>query len=102
MPRRARVTEGGWVYHVINRGNGKGKIFRKPADFAAFLKLLEEALRRVPMRLLGFCLMNNHWHLVLWPRKDGELSTFMAWLSNAHVRRYHQHYQSYGQGHIYQ
>jgi putative transposase len=54
------------------------------------------------IRLLGFCLMPNHWHLVLWPEADGELSLFMSWLSNTHVRRYHQHYHSYGQGHIYQ
>ena len=90
------------VYHVLNRGNGRRKLFHKDADYEAFLELLAEALARLPMRMLGFCLMPNHWHLVLWPREDGDLSRFMRWLSNTHVRRYHQHYHSYGQGHVYQ
>src|SRR6266571_1693745 len=54
----------------------------------------------VPMRLLAFCLMPNHFHLVLWPREDGQLSDYVGWLLTAHVRRYHQHYHS--SGHVYQ
>ncbi len=52
------------------------------------------------MRVLAYCLMPNHFHLVLWPLGDGDLSTWMAWLMNAHVRRYHRHYDS--SGHIWQ
>jgi putative transposase len=52
------------------------------------------------MRLLAFCVMPNHFHLALWPRADGQLSDYMAWLLTAHVRRYHQHYHS--SGHIWQ
>jgi putative transposase len=52
------------------------------------------------MRVLAFCLMPNHFHLALWPREDGQLSDYMAWLLTAHVRRYHQHYHS--SGHIWQ
>jgi putative transposase len=48
------------------------------------------------MRLGAYCLMPNHFHLVLWPRQDGELSDYMTWLLTAHVRRCHQHYQSRG------
>jgi putative transposase len=53
------------VYHVLNRGNERGPIFHKRGDARAFMQLLVEAKRRFPMRLLGWCLMNNHWHLVL-------------------------------------
>src|SRR5829696_6327633 len=67
MQRIARVAPGGIVYHVLNRGNGRQTIFRKDADAAAFLDLLAEVKRRVPMRVLGYCLMGNHWHLALWP-----------------------------------
>ena len=102
MPRTGRIAPGGIVYHVLNRANGRRDLFRKDADFDAFLELLAEAAAREPMRILGFCLMSNHWHLVLWPRQDGDLSRFMRWLSNTHVRRYHQHYHTYGQGHVYQ
>jgi putative transposase len=103
MPRTARNAVGGIVYHVLNRGNNRDKIFRKPADYDAFVALLAEAAERFPgVRILCFCLMPNHWHLVLWPTDDGELSSFMRWLTNTHVRRYHQHYHTYGHGHVYQ
>jgi putative transposase len=102
MPRVGRIAPGGLVYHVLNRRNGRGRLFHKDGDYLAFLQLLIEAKQRVPMRILGYCLMPNHWHLVLWPKEDGDLSEFMRWLTNTHVRRYHQHYHSYGQGHIYQ
>jgi putative transposase len=46
--------------------------------------------------------MSNHWHLVLWPRAAGDLSSFMRWLSNTHVRRWRQHRHTVGEGHVYQ
>jgi putative transposase len=49
---------------------------------------------------VDYAQMPNHFHLVLWPRKDGELSDYMMWLLTAHVRRYHQHYHS--SGHVWQ
>jgi putative transposase len=54
------------------------------------------------MRLLAFCVMNNHWHLVLWPDESVSLSAFMHWLTSTHVRRYHRHYELTGTGHLYQ
>jgi putative transposase len=100
MPRTARASQANYCYHVLNRGNARSQVFHKPADYAAFAGLIEEAGRRRPMRVLAYCLMPNHFHLVLWPIGDGDLSTWMAWLMNAHVRRYHRHYHS--SGHIWQ
>jgi putative transposase len=103
MPRIARIAAGGMIQHVLNRGNGRMRLFHKPEDYQAFVKLLGQANDRVPgMRLLGYCLMPNHWHLALWPREDGELARYMSWLSNTHVRRRRQHWHSVGQGHVYQ
>ena len=68
MPRRARVAPGGVVFHVLNRANGRLRLFKKDADYLAFESLLAEAHERVPVRVLDWCLMPNHWHLVLWPR----------------------------------
>ena len=103
VPRTARAAAGGVVYHVINRGNCRMPIFQKPGDFQAFVTLLREACQRVPgMRLLAYCLMGNHWHLVLWPRSDGDLARFVGWVSNTHVRRWRQHRGSVGEGHLYQ
>ncbi len=100
MARRARASIGGLCYHVLNRGNGRSEVFHKDGDYAAFLKLLGQANDRVPMRLLSYCLMPNHFHLVLWPHGDGDMSRWMQWLMTAHVRRYHRHYDS--SGHVWQ
>jgi putative transposase len=100
MPRSGRVLLGGYCYHVLNRGNARQEVFHKDDDYAAFLKLLCQANERVPMRLLAYCLMPNHFHLVLWPRGDGHVSRWMQWLMTSHVRRYHRHYHS--SGHVWQ
>ena len=77
MPRRARRSVGGVVYHVLNRSNGRRRIFLADGDYAAFSRALAEACRLVPgVRLLAWCVMPNHWHLVLWPKADGQLSQF--------------------------
>lgn len=100
MARKPRISLGNYCYHVLNRGNGRQTVFHKDGDYAAFLKLMKEASERIPMRLLSFCLMPNHFHLVLWPELDGDLSKWMQWLTTSHVRRYHRHYDS--SGHVWQ
>jgi putative transposase len=100
IPRSARSSQGGYCYHVLNRGNGKRTVFHKDGDFAAFSKLLVQAAERVRIRLLAYCLLPNHFHLALWPYQNGDLSSYMGWLLTAHVRRYHQHYHS--TGHVWQ
>jgi putative transposase len=103
MGRPLRVNLGGYVYHVLNRANGRLRMFHKDGDYEAFERIVAEALDHVPgMRLLGYCLMPNHWHLVLWPRSDGELSDFGHWLALTHTQRWHAHYHSVGVGHLYQ
>jgi putative transposase len=89
MPRTARASVGGICYHVMNRANGGTRIFECPADYRAFENLIADAGDRVPMRISAWCLMPNHFHLVLWPIEDGDLSRWMQWLLTAHVRRYH-------------
>jgi putative transposase len=77
-------------------------LFEKPADFAAFLRVVAATLEKHPMRILSFTLMTNHWHFVLWPKRDGELSAFCRWLTHTHSMRWHAHYHTSGTGHIYQ
>ena len=102
MGRALRVTAGDAVYHVRNRANGRQALFDDEGDYAAFARVLAEAQQRVPMRLLAYCLMPNHWHLVLWPFGDGDLSRFMAWLTLTHTQRWHAHRHTTGSGHLYQ
>src|SRR5262249_41443245 len=83
--------------------NGRFAIFQKQGDYTAFERILAEALEHVPgMRLVGYCLMPNHWHLVLWPRRDGELSDFAHWLTLTHTQRWRAHRHHVGLGHLYQ
>jgi putative transposase len=102
MGRPQRVNSGGLVYHVLNRANVGGRIFRGAKDYAAWERVLAEAVERYDTRVLGYALMPNHWHLVLWPRKDGELSRFVGWLTLTHTQRWHAARQTVGGGHVYQ
>lgn len=102
MGRSLRAAVGNIVYHVLNRANGKLKIFHKDKDFEAFQNILIEAKKKQPMRILSYCLMPNHWHLVLHPYKDGDLSNFMRWVTLTHAQRWHAHYKNVGYGHLYQ
>ena len=102
MPHRQRVATAGVVFHVLNRGVRRLQLFDRPADYRAFLKVLGEAQERVPLRCLAYCLMPNHFHLVLWPKTDTELSAFMAWLTTTHSKRWHARRGTAGTGHVYQ
>jgi putative transposase len=78
------------------------QLFEDEGDYSSFERVMAEAQQRMPTRLLGYCLMPNHWHLVVWPREDGELSEWMRWLTVTHTQRWHAHHHSAGTGPIYQ
>jgi putative transposase len=102
MPRRPRQATGGLAYHVLNRAVGRSALFEKDADYAAFERVLEEAWSRLRTRILCYCLMPNHWHMVLWPRADRELSEFMRRLTVTHTQRWHANRHTAGTGPVYQ
>ena len=89
MARCRRISAGGYCYHVINRGNQKQTVFHDREDFSRFMSLVSRACERIPMRILAWCLMPNHFHLVLWPEHDGDMSRWMHWLLTSHVRWHH-------------
>ena len=101
MAKPKRIDIGGYVYHVMNRANGRLRIFKTPKDFEAFERILAEGLERVEMRICGYCIMGNHWHLLLWPKKDGDLSQYMHWVSLTHTQRFHTAHDTIGMGHLY-
>jgi len=102
MPRINRVDVGGEIYHVLNRANARVQIFDNEKDYQQFEEILEEAIEKFGVRLLAFCIMPNHWHIVLYPKVDGDMQQFMSWLSNTHTRRWHVAKDTVGQGHLYQ
>jgi putative transposase len=99
MPRPLRPIADGLIYHVINRGNNRQKVFRKRGDFVAFLDALAELKERRPFELYGYCLLDNHFHLLLRPIGDS-ISRIMQSLLVSHTQRYHRHHQS--GGHVWQ
>ena len=102
MPRLARVDVGNEIYHVINRANGRLQIFNTPEEYRSFEKLIEEAKELTDMRIFAYEVMPNHWHLILSPRKDGDLGLFMHHLTNKHTRQVHTSTGTVGSGHLYQ
>jgi putative transposase len=102
MARGLRASPGGYVYHVLNRANGRLRIFGKAGDFEAFEAIVAEAVERYPVDVCGYCIMGNHWHMLLRPGEDGVLSDFMRWVTLTHTQRWHGAHSAAGMGHLYQ
>ncbi len=96
MPRTARAAVGDQCYHVLNRSNDGQPVFRSDADYHDFIELLDTACARQPMRVIGYCIMPDHFHLLLCPYRDGDLGRWMRWLFTAQVRRHHARHGSGG------
>ncbi|MCF7957019.1 MAG: transposase [Phycisphaerae bacterium] len=90
------------MYHVMNRANGRLGIFKKDLDFIAFENILAEGIDRYGMRICGYCIMSNHWHMLLWPSTDDTMPNFMHWVTVTHTRRWHTAHGTTGIGHVYQ
>jgi len=102
MGRPKRIVAGGYIYHVLNRSNERRQIFDSANDYKAFETVLWEAVERFDVKLLAYCVMPNHWHLIVQPLQDGELSRFAGWLTLTHTQRWHAHRKNSGSGHLYQ
>ena len=102
MGRPLRNSQGGYVYHVIGRGLKPKPMFRSTEDYQEFDRTLAQAVDRFESRLLAFCVLPKHWHLVLIPRKDGDLSRLMAWLMTTHSARWHTKPRRSGTGGLYE
>jgi len=90
MPRTARRFIDGLPYHLLNRGNRRQRVFAKSHDYEMFLTTLADALDIVPLRILAFALMPNHFHIVVLPHIGQQISDFMRWFMNAHIRRHYR------------
>jgi putative transposase len=97
-----RVAPGGLPFHVLNRSVGRRTVFESAADYEAFIDNVAETLQTRRMRICGYCVMPNHWHMVLWPERDGDLSVFLQHLTNLHVKRWKRAHDEIGFGHLYQ
>ena len=95
MPRPPRPIDEGLVYHAIDRGNNRQRVFSDVGDFEAFLKAMADLKERKRFELYGYCLMDNHIHLLLRP-VESSISRIMQSLLVSHTQRYHRFHQSGG------
>src|ERR1700693_3939953 len=102
MGRALRAAAGGLVYHALNRAKGRRTRVEKPADYEAFERVLSEAQGEHPVPLLAYCVMPNHWHLVVAPVRDGDLSRFLGWVTLNYTQRWAARRHTTGSGHLYQ
>ncbi len=102
MPRRPRRATGQFVFHVLNRAIQDLVLFENASDYEAFLRILTESAERIPMRLLAYAVMPNHWHLVMWPPSDDGLSPFMKSLTARHAQQWRLMKGNRGRGAVYQ
>ena len=102
MPRRRLFGTGGVVFHVMNRSAKQLPLFESPSDFRLFLNVLVDAESRCRMRLLEYCVMSNHFHLIVWPYGDADLTRYLRWATGNHGQRWRRSRQSTGKGAVYQ
>jgi putative transposase len=100
MPRNPRNIQDGFIYHILNRGNSKKVVFHNTCDYHGFLQLINDSKKDYAIDIFAYCLMPNHFHLVVRPRIADHLSKWMHRLMINHVQRYRMFYQS--SGHIWQ
>jgi len=102
MGRPPRSFPAATIAHAVNRAVDRRLIFHKRGDYQAFVDLLEEGRRKTLVDVLGYCVMPNHWHLVLRASVDDGISQYMKWLTATHVLRYRTYHETLGLGHLYQ
>jgi putative transposase len=100
MGRPLRPIGDGLVYHGLNRGNNRDRVFFDDADFRQFLAALAQTKERYPFRLYAFCLMSNHFHLVVEPADGQEISRVLQSVTVAHTWHFHKAHGS--SGHVWQ
>ena len=100
MGRLPRKSDDGLVYHAFNRGNNREAVLGDDADCAAFLEALARTWDRRPFRLFGYCLMTDHFHLLIQPEAGQSISRILQSLTVAHTWRYHKRHHT--SGHVWQ
>jgi len=87
---------------VFNRGHEKRQLFSQPDDYVEFLRLLRDAPQATDVPLLGYCLMPNHWHLVVAPVEVRALSAYLQWVTGRHGLRWRRRHAPAVTGPVYQ
>ena len=95
MPRKRRVEYAGAMYHVMSRGNRRSDIFLNDVDRHDFIKTLAEACQKTGWQVHAYCLLGNHYHLVI-ETPNANLVAGMAWLQSTYTMRLNHRHQQFG------
>lgn len=96
MARRPRLFITDVPYHVVQRGNNKNPIFFRDEDYYYFLNVLREAKAKHPCLIYGYCLMTNHFHLLIQPKEKDNISLLIKLLGSKYVRYVNKAYKRTG------
>ena len=95
MPRKLRVEYAGAIYHVINRGDRREPIFLEDADYELFVETLGEACEKTGWQVHAYCLMPNHFHLVM-ETPEANLVAGMKWFLGTYTARFNRRHKYFG------
>ena len=95
MARKLRIQYPSAIYHVMNRGDRQEPIFGDDRDRQRFLETLTEACEKTGWQVHAFCLMSNHFHLVV-ETPQPNLVAGMKWFLGAYTSRYNRRHKEFG------
>ena len=95
MPRQLRIEYPGAMYHLMSRGDRRERIFLDDVDRQDFIKTLAEACQKTGWQVHAYCLMSNHYHLVI-ETPEPNLVAGMAWLQSTYTIRLNHRHKLFG------
>ena len=95
MARKLRIQYPGAIYHLMNRGDRRERIFQDDTDRQRFLDTLQQACQKTGWQVHAYCLMPNHFHLVV-ETPQPNLVSGMKWLLGTSTSRYNRRHQEFG------
>ena len=95
MPRKLRIQYPGAIYHVMNRGDRREKIFADDPDRELFLKTLGQTCEKTGWQIQAYCLMANHFHLVV-ETPQPNLVVGMKWFLGTYTSRFNRRHKEFG------
>ncbi len=100
MPRKPREFVAGGIYHVFNRGNNRKTLFEEKLDYECFMGMLKKGQGRDRVKIYHYCLMSNHYHLLIKSEEAESLPRFMHWVQLGYARYYKKKYGT--TGHVFE
>lgn len=96
MPRIGRVIYDNAVYHILNRGHDRRKLFPSPTDFKTFKEIITRYKQKYQFDIYHYCLMLNHFHLLLKIANGADLPVLMKGICQSYSFHYKRHYKLSG------